>query len=96
MTQLVRNQPPHKNDEACSDRMTTAERELAAFFTAVTDLFGAEQARLAAKDWMRELMATHDLPASTRQWRLLTVKASALLAGRVNGSIPLRTLELAS
>ena len=74
-------------DPACGDLMTMAERELAAFFSAVTELFGSEQAELSAEDWLQELMAIKihdmaidDLPASTRQWRQLTVKAAARLA----------------
>src|SRR3981189_3024400 len=35
--------------------MTMGERELGAFIRAVTELFGSEQARLAAEDWLDEL-----------------------------------------
>ena len=70
-----------------------AEQELAAFFSAVTQSFGSEQAELSAEDWLHELSAlniddlrNNDLSASPRQWRLLTVKASSRLAGRVNVS----------
>ena len=63
---------------------TMAERELSAFFTAVTELFGSEQAEASAEDWLRELIACDDLPASTREWRTLTVSAAARLASRVN------------
>lgn len=61
-----------------------AERELAAFFTAVTELFGSEQAEASVEDWLRELIASNHLPASTREWRTLTVSAAARLARRVN------------
>ena len=61
-----------------------AERELSAFFTAVTELFGSEQAEVSAEDWLRELIACNDLPASAREWRTLTVSAAVRLAGRVN------------
>jgi hypothetical protein len=78
-----------------------AERELASFSGAVTELFGSEQAKLSAEDWLHDLWAIHDLqnddwqtndlqiddpPASTRQLRHLTVKAAARLASRVNVS----------
>jgi hypothetical protein len=63
---------------------TIAERELSAFFTAVTELFGSEQAEASVEDWLRELIACNDLPASTREWRTLTVSAAARLARRVN------------
>lgn len=63
--------------------MTTAERELASFISAVTKLFGSEQAKLSAEDWLRELAATGDLPSSSEMWRRVTVDASARLARRV-------------
>lgn len=34
--------------------MHMAERELAAFISAATELFGPEQARLSAEDWLEE------------------------------------------
>jgi hypothetical protein len=63
-----------------------AKRELSAFFCAVTELFGPEQAKASAEDWLHELMAGNDLPASARQWRTLTIRAAARLASRVNAS----------
>jgi hypothetical protein len=66
--------------------MTTAERELSAFFKTVTQLFGSEQAELSAEDWLRELIEIDDLPASTHEWRLITAKASTRLASRVRAS----------
>lgn len=74
----------------CVKRMAEAEQELSAFFDAVTELFGPEQATLAAKDWLQDLEAMTDLPASPRDWRLVSIEASARLARRVNanGSMP--------
>jgi hypothetical protein len=66
--------------------MTKAEQELGAFFSAVKALFGSAQAELSAEDWLHELPAMSRLPASTREWRLLTLKVSARLASRVNAS----------
>ena len=67
--------------------MTMAERELGAFISAVTELFGSEQARLAAEDWLEELVLMEALPGLTRgDWRLITIAASARLANRVNAS----------
>ena len=66
--------------------MSNAERELAAFFGAVRELFGSELAELSAKEWLRELETTDDLPASSPEWRTLTAKASLWLANRVNAS----------
>jgi len=61
------------------------ERELASFIAAVTELYGPAQARLAAEDWLEEsdLM---DSPSRSelRNWRSVTIAASARLASRVN------------
>jgi hypothetical protein len=62
MDQIPLNQQPKNHDLSCSDLLTMAERELAAFFTAVTELFGSEQAKISAEDWLRELMALDNLP----------------------------------
>jgi hypothetical protein len=70
----------------CPDLATMAERELAAFFNAISRSFGAEQAELAAEDWLQELIAIDGLPASTGQWRLITAKASTRLASRLSAS----------
>lgn len=86
MDELVPSKALMNRGAICGDLMTMAERELSAFFTAVTELFGSEQAQASAEDWLDELMASNDLPASTRQWRTLTVTAAARLASRVNAS----------
>jgi hypothetical protein len=39
----------------CTDEIHLAERELSAFIVAVAELFGADQARLSAEDWLDEL-----------------------------------------
>ena len=67
MNQFALNKLTKNYDPACGDLLTMAERELTSFFTAVKALFGSEQAEAAAKDWLHELMAVNDLPASTRQ-----------------------------
>jgi hypothetical protein len=64
--------------------MKSAEQELAAYFNAVKQLFGREQADLSAEDWLHELAELEGPPSSTRDWRLITVKASTRLANRVN------------
>jgi hypothetical protein len=67
--------------------MTMAEREIGVFISAVTELFGSEQAGLAAEDWLDELVLIETLPGLTsRDWRLITIAASARLATRVNAS----------
>jgi hypothetical protein len=62
-----------------------AERELSSFIAAVTALYGPEQARLSERDWLEEfeLMGSPPL-SSNRQWRAVTVAASARLAYRVS------------
>jgi len=67
--------------------ITMAERELGAFISAVTELFGFEQVRLAAEDWLDELVLMEALPGLTsRDWRSITNASSARLANRVNAS----------
>jgi hypothetical protein len=60
--------------------LDSAERELSAFVTAVNQLFGAEQGRTAANNWIEELERT-DWPsgASVIDWRKVTIAAAARL-----------------
>jgi hypothetical protein len=57
-----------------------AERELSAFFHAVDQLFGAEQARRSMLDWIDEMEAM-SWPAgeAVPNWRQATIRASARL-----------------
>ena len=80
--------PKQPRNPDCADSMNLAERELSAFFNAVTQLFGSEQADLAAEDWLHELIEIDRLPASAREWRLITAKVSTRLPGGVNASSP--------
>jgi hypothetical protein len=86
MNQFALNKSPENHDPTCGDLLKMAEQELAAFFRAVTEMFGSEQAEASAEEWLHELRAIsiNDLPVSTRQWRLLTIKVLARLASRVN------------
>ncbi|HXC43793.1 MAG TPA: hypothetical protein VNY51_09775 [Candidatus Dormibacteraeota bacterium] len=86
MNSLARYKPSKIPDHPCPDLMTMAERELSAFFNAVTQMFGSEQAELSAEDWLRELAEIDGLPASAREWRLFTAKVSTRLASRVGAS----------
>jgi hypothetical protein len=81
-----RNTSPNNFNSVCADLATMAERELSAYFRAVAELFGPEQAELSAEDWLHEFTAIDSLPASTRELRRITAKASTRLAGRVNAS----------
>ena len=71
------------DDSIYADQIHLAERELASFIGAVTELFGPEQARLSAGDWVEEFELMDSQPRSTgRDWRAITVAASARLASR--------------
>ena len=86
MNPRARYEPSTDFTPACSEFMTMAERELSAFFNAVTQLFGSEQAELLAQDWLHELIEIDGLPTSAREWRLITAKASTRLPNGVNAS----------
>jgi plasmid stabilization system protein ParE len=78
---------PHNNANSMrAELMIRAERELSAFFSAVAVLFGPEQAALAAKDWLQQLEVMAVLPASPREWRVLSIEVSTRLARRVNAN----------
>ena len=93
MNPLVRRNPSNNSNSGCADLMTTAERELSAFFKTVTQLFGSEQAELSAEDWLQEVIESDVLAASTREWRLITAKVSTRLASRVLASSPSTELQ---
>ena len=44
------------DSSTCADQIHLAERELASFIGAITELFGPEQARLSADDWLSHQM----------------------------------------
>jgi hypothetical protein len=80
MNPVARYKPLTQSNLPCPDVITMAERELSAFFNAVTQLFGAKQAELSAEDWLKELVEINGLPASVHEWRSLTAKVSMRLA----------------
>ena len=86
MNPVARYKPSTNFNPGCSDLITMAERELSAFFKAVTELFGSEQAKISAEDWVHELINIDGLPTSAREWRLITAKASTRLPGAANAS----------
>jgi hypothetical protein len=94
MNSLAGSKPSKNSDLPCTDLLTMAERELSAFFNAVTQLFGSEQAELSAEEWLRELIETDSLPASAREWRLITAQVSNRLANHANASS--RSLSLST
>jgi len=75
-----------------ADEIHLAERELASFISAVKELFGPEHALLSADDWLDESELMDCPPRSTRRdWRAVTVAASARLANRVTAARDRRT-----
>lgn len=71
-------------DSSCVEQMHIAERVLSAFIRAVTQLYGPEEAKLAAEDWLHESQLIDSPPLSTaRNWRAVTIAASARLANRL-------------
>jgi len=88
MNPVARYKPSTNFNPGCTGLMAMAERELSAFFNAVTELFGSEQAQLSAEDWLHELIKIDGLPASTHEWRLITAKVSTRLPSGVNASSP--------
>jgi hypothetical protein len=84
MNSLAGYKPSQNLNLSCADLMAMAERELSAFFHAVSKLFGSEQAEISAEDWLRELIEIEGLPASIHEWRLITAKVAKRLARGVN------------
>jgi hypothetical protein len=67
------------------DLTAAAERELGAFVSAVTDLYGGAQARLAAEDWILALEMMDVAPElPSHVWRTLTIISASRLAERLN------------
>jgi hypothetical protein len=71
--------------------LTTAERELAAFYEVVFRRYGLKEARKAAQDWIEEL-ETMDWPAdwTLPSWRHVTIAGADCLAFRIIDHSPLR------
>jgi hypothetical protein len=96
MNLIAHYQTSENSNHPCPDLTTMAERELSAFFNAVTQSFGSEQAEIAADDWLRELIEINSLPASAREWQWITVRAATRLAGRVRASSLMTGAQIAS
>lgn len=85
------------DDLAYADEMHQEEGELSAFIGAVTKLFGPEQAMVSAGDWLDESDLMDSPPRSTcRDWRAVTVAASARLANRLTVALHHRTTPVAA
>jgi hypothetical protein len=69
------------HNPACAHRMIMAERELAAFIKAVTELYGAEQATLSTEIWLNELEIMKRLPGpASCDWLAITISSLARFA----------------
>jgi hypothetical protein len=73
------------SNSICNEQTQMAEREFSAFISAVKELLGPEQAQISAVEWLDELDLMDSQPGSTsRDWRAVTIAASARLANRLN------------
>ncbi len=73
------------SDSTYEEQAHLAEREMSSFVSAVTKLYGPEQATLSAQDWLDQAELTYSQPLSReRHWRAVTIAASARLADRLN------------
>ena len=69
---------------ADSDPLVGAQSELAAFYGAVSVLYGPEAAMQAASDWVEELERSNRLGGGSQEdWRRMTIVAADNLASRV-------------
>ena len=63
------------------------EHELSAFLQAVTEVFGSDQAEFATEDWLGAADLMDVPPLSTcRDWRAVTIAATARLSNRIDDS----------
>jgi hypothetical protein len=69
--------------------LMTAERELAAFYTAVLRRYGPEEARRSAYDWIEELETMNwPLDGAVPNWRHVSIMAADCLSSRAVESSP--------
>lgn len=75
----------NERDSVCEEQIHLAERELSSFLGAVTVLHGPEQAQLSAEGWLEESeLMDSPHPSEARDWRAVTIAASARLANQAN------------
>lgn len=92
---IVANKATIDEGAACNAVMTAAEIEFVAFTKAVDGLFGRDQARQSAEDWIDEVASRDSLPGpASREWRLITVAALARLSIRM--TVALQSLDARS
>jgi hypothetical protein len=72
-----------KEEWSIAPPLFSAEKELSAFFAAVHQLFGAEQAQRATENWIEELEELDwSSEASVIDWRRVTIAAAARFVSR--------------
>jgi hypothetical protein len=81
------NESESFSDSIYEEQMHLAEHELCSFIAAVRESYGPVQARLSAEDWLDESELMDSPPRSeARNWRAVTIAASARLANRVKAT----------
>jgi hypothetical protein len=82
---ITKNSHKHEVPTEASEKfLTTAKRELAAFYHAVDSLYGPKEATMAAQDWIDQLEIL-DWPANGAlpNWQRVTIGAANCLASRI-------------
>ncbi len=68
----------------CEELVSLGEREFAAFIRTVTELFGADRARIAAEDWLEAVtLLDCESPRPSHSWRLVTIAATTRFLDRL-------------
>jgi hypothetical protein len=81
------NQHESFSSSTYEEQTHLAERELSSFVAAVTKLFGPDEAKVAADDWLDESDLMDSPPRSEdRDWRAVTIAASARMADRADAA----------
>lgn len=70
--------------EFCAEFLAMAERELAAFRSAVNQTFGSGEAQQSVEDWLQRLEALEWRPdGAAPDWHQVTIAAASRLAARM-------------
>ena len=78
------NQHEQFSNSIYEEQAHLAERELSSFIAAVTELYGPEEAKFSANEWLDESELMDSPPRSeARDWRAVTIAAAARLASRL-------------
>jgi hypothetical protein len=72
--------------DLCVDQLLIGvEKELAAFYATVFNMYGVEEARLAVDDWIKALeMVDWPVDGALPNWRQVTIVAADCLATRIS------------